>query len=194
MLPFLTIFIVFCILLTYHIKKNDGAQQQMMDNFLEKERKSNTVRKKDLSTLDYVHLPLEKISVQLHTTTEEQLFALAELPMVNLGGISNTDLKLTYGTANLDILSQYDIHFTDMIALLPVYAKELQDAGQEQTALELLEFAITCNADSRKIYQMLTDIYKENGNSEKLHWLKEKAEHITSDMTKQVVLNSLSSI
>lgn len=191
MLPFLTIFIVFCILLTYRIKKNDGAQQQVMDEFLEKERQSNAVRKKDISKLDYIIIPLDKIPVQLHTDTEEKLFALAEQPMLNLGGISNTDLKLTYGTTNLDILSQYDTHFTDMVALLPVYVKELQDAGYGQAACELLEFAIDCNADSRKIYQMLADIYHENHESEKLLWLKEQAQQITSETTKQVVLKDL---
>lgn len=191
MLPFLTILIVFCILLTYHIKKNDGVQQQVMGEFLEKERQSNAVRKKDISKLDYIIIPLDKIPAQLHTDTEQKLFALAEKPMLNLGGRSNTDLKLTYGTANLDILSQYDTHFTDMVALLPVYAKELQDAGYGQAACELLEFAIDCNADSRKIYQMLADIYLENHESEKLLWLKEQAQKITSDTTKQVVLKDL---
>ena len=191
MLPFLTIFIVFCVVLTYHIKKNDTSQQEVMDNFLEKERQSNAVRKKDISKLDYITIPLDKISERLYTDTEEKLFMLSEYPMINLSGISNTDLKLTYGTTNLDTLSQYDIHFTDMIALLPVYAKELQEAGYTQTACEFLEFAIDCNADSRKIYQMLAEIYREEGKSEKLLWLKEQAQNITSNTTKQIVLKDL---
>ena len=191
MLPFLTIFIVFCVLLTYHIKKGDSSQQQVMDEFFEKERQSNAIRKKDLSNLDYITIPLEKIPLQLHTATEEKLFALAKLPIVNLSGISNTDLKLTYGTTNLERLSQYDIHFTDMVALLPVYAKELQEAGYPESACELLEFDIDCNADSRKIYQMLIDIYKESNNFEKLTWLKEQAQHIPSETTKQVILKDL---
>ena len=78
-----------------------------------------------------------------------------------------------------------------MIALLPVYAKELQEAGYTQTACEFLEFAIDCNADSRKIYQMLAEIYREEGKSEKLLWLKEQAQNITSNTTKQIVLKDL---
>ena len=173
MFPFLTIFIVFIIILTYHIKKGDAAQAKVNEEFWEKEHKSNAVRKQDISKLDYITIPFEKIPQKLHTPVEESFLAFANKPMLNLTGISNTDLKLQYGTANLEALSTYDINFSDMIALLPEYTKELLDAGQETAAKELLEFAIACNADSRKIYRQLADIYRAHQDTASLEKLLE---------------------
>ena len=121
MFPFLTIFLVFIAILTYYLKKNDSAQAKIEEDFWNKERKANAVRKQDISKLDYITIPLEKIPQPLQTPCEEALFTLAKKPMLNLTGISNTDLKLQYGTANLTILSEYDNNFSEMVALLPEY-------------------------------------------------------------------------
>lgn len=164
MFPFLAIFIVFCLVLAFYIRKNDASQQKVLDDFWEKERQSNAVRKKDISKLDYITIPLDKIPVKLCTSTEEAFFALAEKPMLNLVGISNTDLKLQYGTANLEILSEYDNNFIDFVALLPDYATELIEAGEKETARMLLEFAVSVNADSRKIDRLLESLENESSS------------------------------
>lgn len=155
MFPFLAIFVVFCLTLTFYIRKNDSAQQKIQDDFWEKEHASNAVRKKDISKLDYITIPLDKIPVKLETSTEKAIFALAEKPMLNFVGISNTDLKLEYGTANLDILTEYENNFLEFVALLPDYTTELAEAGEKDAARMLLEFAISVNADSRKIERQL---------------------------------------
>lgn len=164
MFPFLVIFIVFCLVLTFYIRKNDTAQQKAQHDFFEKERLSNTVRKKDISKLDYISIPLDKIPVKLESSTENTIFALAEKPMLNFVGISNTDLKLQYGTANLDILTEYENNFLEFVALLPDYATELVEAGQKESAIMLLEFAVNVNADSRKIDNLLASL-KESSSS-----------------------------
>ena len=164
-----------------------------MENFFEKERLSNTVRKKDISQLDYITIPFEKIPQQLNTLTEKDFFSFAEKPMLNLSGISNTDLKLEYGTANLAILSEYDTNYMNMISLLPAYVDELLEAKQVDTAQALLEFAINTKADSRKLYQQLVSIYKETNQLEKIDHLKTMAEQLP-DMTKNIIQKDLSSI
>lgn len=193
MFPFLAIFITFCLVLTYYIRKNDADQQKAQDEFWEKERLANAVRKKDISKLDYITIPLEKIPAKLNTSTEKKLFELADKPMLNLTGISNTDLKLSYGTANLNILSEYDTNFSAFVALLPEYVTELQEAGQTDTAQILLEFAITCNADSRKIYEQLASIYKEQNKLDKFDDLFTASERLP-ELTKRAVQNLLSSM
>lgn len=193
MFPFLAIFITFCLILTYYIRKNDADQQKIQDEFWEKERLANTVRKKDISKLDYITIPFEKLPVKLDTSTEKKLYALSDKPMLNLTGISNTDLKLAYGTANINILSEYDTNFSDFVSLLPEYVEELLDAGHTDAAQFLLEFAIDCNADSRKIYEQLATIYKTQNNSDKLQVLFQQAEQLP-ELTKKAVLNLLSSM
>lgn len=191
MFPFLTIFIVFIIILTYHIKKNDAAQAKVHEDFWEKERKSNAVRKQDISKLDYITIPFEKIPHQLHTPTEEAFFSFSDKPMLNLTGISNTDLKLQYGTANLEILSTYDTNFSDMLTLLPEYTQELLDAGHTTTAKDLLEFAIAHNADSRKIYHQLANIYRAQQDTASLEKLME-ASNTLPELTRLAVQKDLS--
>ncbi len=164
MFPFLAIFIVFCLILNYYIRKNDSAQQKVQDEFWEKEIRSNAVRKKDISKLDYITIPLDKIPVKLCTSTETELFELAKKPMLNLTGISNTDLKLQYGTANLEILAEYDTNFLEFVALVPDYATELIEAGEKEAAQMLLEFAVSVNADSRKIDRLLASIKEESSS------------------------------
>ena len=193
MFPFLAIFITFCLVLTYYIRKSDASQQKVEDEFWEKERLANAVRKKDISKLDYITIPSEKIPQKLDTLTEKKLFALADKPMLNLTGISNTDLKLQYGTANINILSEYDANFIEFVSLLPEYADELIEAGFEDTALMLLEFAIDCNADSRKLYQQLATLYLENHQPEKLDILWTASENLP-ELTKKAVQKDLSSM
>lgn len=193
MFPFLAIFITFCLVLTYYIRKSDASQQKVEDEFWEKERLANTVRKQDISKLDYITIPFEKIPQKLDTLTEKKLFALTDKPMLNLTGISNTDLKLQYGTANITILSEYDANFIEFVSLLPEYANELIEAGFEDTAVLLLEFAIDCNADSRKIYSQLMNLYLTNQQSEKIDMLWKASENLP-ELTKKAVQKDLSSM
>lgn len=193
MFPFLAIFITFCLILTYYIRKNDADQQKVQDEFWEKERLANAVRKKDISKLNYITIPFEKLPVKLNTSIEKKLYELADKPMLNLTGISNTDLKLTYGTANINILSEYDTNFSDFVSFLPDYIEELLEAGYLDSAQLLLEFAIDCNADSRKIYEQLATIYKSQNQSEKFQTLYNHAEQLP-DLTKKSVLNMLSAM
>ena len=64
MLPILTIFIIFLVLLTYHIKKSESAQAKVEEAFWEKERLSNAVRKQDISKLEYITIPFELFSIE----------------------------------------------------------------------------------------------------------------------------------
>lgn len=175
MFPFLAIFIIFLVILTYYIKKHNAAQSKISEDFWEKERAANAVRKKDISQLHYITIPFEKIPQQLHTPEEDAFFALADKKILNLTGISNTDLKLTYGTANLTELSEYDENFTQMVSLIPPYAAQLIDAGQEDVALFLLEFGVSNQADSVKIFTQLASLYKTRGQQDRILWLKEQA-------------------
>jgi len=193
MFPFLAIFITFCIILGYYIKKGDSSQKEVMDDFFEKERLANQVRKKDISQLNYITIPLEKIPHSINTQTEKKFFSFAEKTMVNFNGISNTELKLQYGTANLSILSEYDANYMDMITLLPIYVDELLEAGQLETAQLLLEFAVDTKADSRKIYTQLISIYKETNQYDKFDHLMTTSNELP-ETTKTIIQKDLSAI
>ena len=108
MFTFLLIFIIFLIILNVTIRKNDSRQTKREEDFWGQERAANFARRKDISNLEYLTIPAEKIPHNLHTEAEEILVNLSNCKMLNLAGITNTELKLTYGAANLEELSEYD--------------------------------------------------------------------------------------
>lgn len=190
MFPFLFLFLIFLALLSYYIKKGNVSQQKVINDFLEKENAANHSRKQDISKLDYITIPWDKLPENLETPSKNAFWALYDKPLLNLTGISNTDLKLQYGVSNLDILSEYDANFTEMVSLLPEYAKELMEQGYVSHAKALLEFGVSCHADSRKIYFLLADIYKQQGENHKISFLIDKAQELP-ELTKLAIINQL---
>lgn len=188
---FLFLFITFLALLSYYIKKNNKAEEKVLHDFLEKETMANHSRKQDISKLDYIIIPWDKLPANLETPSKKAFWKLKDKKVLNLTGISNTELKLQYGVSNLDTLSEYDGNFMDMVQLLPIYAKELIEQGYVSYAKELLEFGISCHADSRQIYFLLADIYKQENQTNKIAMLIEKAQTLP-ELTKQAVLKQLS--
>lgn len=190
MFPFFTIFFLFIIVLNIVLRRQDRSQAENDRRFWERELASNHTRKQDISNLDYIRIPLDKIPGNLHTDAEQELIALSSEKLLNLNGQSNTDLKLQYGVANLDFLSSCDANFARFVAILPVYAEELLAAGQAGDARTLLEFAVECSADSARIFSLLAKLYLDAGESGKIDDLIAIAEGYGS-LSGQVIVRTL---
>ena len=194
MFPFFTAFFIFVLVLNISLRRNSRKQDAVDRKFWEQELKANATRRQDISGLDYIIIPSEIIPQNLHTEAEKNLLALTSCQMLNLKGQSNTELKLKYGVANLEALGQYEANFSRFQSILPVYAKELIEAGQKEDAVRLLEFAVEKEADATPIYRLLANLYQENNQKEKLLQLLEKAKALTSlsgriiteDLTKRI--------
>ena len=180
MLPCFTVFLIFIIVLNISLRKQRRSQEEVDRKFWDRELAANSTRKQDITTLDYITIPSDMIPQNLHTETEQALVELSSKKMLNLINQTNTDLKLKYGVANLEELSEYEENFTRYIALVPVYAQELIDAGQKESAIALLELAVAQHADSSPIYSLLAEQYIQNGNSDKVQELMEQAKSIDS--------------
>ena len=180
MLPCFTVFLIFIIVLNISLRKQRRSQEEVDRKFWDRELAANNTRKQDITKLDYITIPSDMIPQNLHTETEQALVELSSKKMLNLINQTNTDLKLKYGVANLEELSEYEENFTRYIALVPVYAQELIDAGQKESAIALLELAVAQHADSSPIYSLLAEQYIQNGNSDKVQELMEQAKSIDS--------------
>lgn len=193
MFPFFTVFFIFVIVLNIALRKNNRSQEDFRSRFWERELEANNTRKQDISSLDYIRIPLDKIPQNLHTDSERELVALASEKLLNLAGETNTDLKLKYGVANLEQLSAFDANFARFVSALSVYAKELLDAGQTSDARGLLEFAVDCRADSSKIFSMLAKLYQDAGEPERIDSLLEIAKTFDS-LSGRMIVQSLSTL
>lgn len=193
-LPFVILFVVW---LTVKIKMSDRKVKQSKEAFLENEVNANLTRKQSLDDLDYITIPLNKLPFYENDCKEiisaqESIKTLSEKKIVNLTGISNTDLKLKYGAANLELLMEYDRNFTDLSRSLYSWAYELYNADKINDAKTVLEFAVQCKSDISKIYTLLATIYKETGESSKIDNLISSAEELNSLM-KNSIIKSLKS-
>ncbi len=189
---FLLIFIIFLIILAYFLRKNTRSQNEIEERFWQREQEANSIRRKDISNLDYITIPLEKFPMNLHSLTEKRLETLSKQTILNLTGYSNTDLKLDYGPANLDKLSEYDNNFSELVGILSDYSKELLDANQKDGARTVLEYAVSICADSKSIYTMLADLYQESGEINRIEDLIQNANELRS-LSKNVIVEKLNS-
>jgi hypothetical protein len=177
--------LIIALLIALAIKKSDYKKEQDAEEFFEKERKSNFVKKKPLDSLNYVKVPdklyeysySKLIKANEHPEAIEkavdQLMKLKDAKMVNFLGKTNTDLKLEYGTGNLEILMEYDQNFTSLITCL----EEIGEAAltvDKAYAKEVLEFSINIGSDISSTYKNLLNIYIEESSKDMLAAKKEK--------------------
>ena len=186
------IFVVFLVWLQYEIKKHNRYDEKKQKEYWARELKANSTRKQSLDNLQYITIPLETFPMDLMTTDEmikeyhETLLHLAEEKIVNLTGISNTDLKLEYGVANLPILTHYDQCYTHLVRTLNSFANRLYENGYEKECVPLLEFAVDTGSDISGTYKLLATIYVKNGDKQKLSLLKSKTDSLNSAMKKPI--------
>lgn len=188
--------IIFILVIAHNVRKSGKIQQKNELGFWEKERLANETRRKPLDGLNYITIPLEKLP--MHTMEENERVAeclrivneLSVEPVVNLTGITNTDLKLEYGAANITVLTQYDQNYTLLASTLQQWADLLYSEGFIKETLQILEFAVDTHTDVSRCYDLLADIYLQNGDSSKIAELTETAETLNS-LNKEVILRHL---
>ena len=105
--------------------------------------------------------------------------------MINLTEYSNTDLKLKYGVANLETLTEYEDNYTSLIMNIATLGHILME-----DAAAYLEFGIRSGSDIRSNYADLKNIYTNEGNNSGLSNLKRYAELIKS-VNKDTIMHIL---
>ncbi len=185
-LTFLASFIVFVSVLSMVIRRNSRSVRKKQEQFWNREQQANHVRRRPLDDLDYITIPLDALPVHVmagDSTVKDcldTLTALAGEKIVNFAGISNTDLKLTYGTANITVLSQYDQNFTLLVQTLQKWAETLLKAGYADQARQILEYAVSIHSDAGTSYRLLASLYDQAGEREKVAGLWDAALTLTS--------------
>lgn len=246
-------FILFCLTLIIIVffnfsKSRDKNGKQKSQEFWHRERQSQMVPRKDISSLDYITIPYASLpfrhylpgtdkpvrvipSVDSGTVpvdfsdgtaefnvlsadtqplsasptphsaplseelagVEQELCMLANSSIVNLNGISNTELRLTYGTANLEPLSLYDQNFTSLIRGLQKWGTLLTSAGKPEDAVTVLAYSVSIGSDIAGTYALLARLYKARGEFDKINELKVSAEKLNTLM-KPSILRDLDSL
>lgn len=183
--PFLTLFIIFIIILRIKIKLSDKEEALKTERFWNRETQANQVRKQDVSLLPYIHVPIDEFELpeiddQKFEELKSTLYQLSTQKIVNLSQYTNTDLKLKYGAANLSTLSEYDSNYTELLRTLNKLGHLLYQENYVKEAQKILEYGISCGTDIRSHYILLANIYHDTCQSEKINTLIQEANKINS--------------
>ena len=197
--PVFASFIIFILLVRHNIRRNRRIEEGNEKAFWDRERKANEVRKKPLDDLVYVKPDMSSFPTDVMADDPEikecmQLLGeLEDQKIVNLTGMTNTDLKLKYGVANLKLLTEYDDRYTLLVQTIQKWADKLWENGYTKEAIPLLEEQVRIHADITSAYRKLAVYYRDNNEPEKIENLKKIAETLNSS-SKNVILRSLEEI
>ena len=184
--------------IAYERRRTDRIRREATEQFWEKEQRANLTRKKDLSALDYIEIPVDTLPFpetgkEEITDLQKLLLHLSGQKIVNFTGLSNTELKLQYGAPNLNLLMEYDKNYLELVRTLYRYGKHLYDLGLTKEAKTILEYGLSIKTDVSANYTLLAEIYKEENAKERIDFVISEAEKLTS-MTKKALLANLMAI
>ena len=176
----------------YHRKKNDHRSEEEKQKFWDRESEANSVRKKDITFLDYIDIPLQSLPMDSCDDDEiseyqELIKNLSHKRILNLGGLTNTDLKLMYGPANLPELTEYDSNYTTLVNTISKWGARLIALERTDDAQKVLEYGISIKTDVSCNYSLLARIYKDKNQPDKIDALAETANGLDSIMKKAIL-------
>ncbi|MCI8992121.1 MAG: hypothetical protein HFG80_05245 [Eubacterium sp.] len=191
----LVVFMAFIVWLAIRIRQTSKKESDVEKNFWIKENQANQTRKQDISNLDYIKIELEKLPLYqsedpVLKNCEEIITELSEKQILNLTGISNTELKLQYGVANLNILSECDENFTQLIRCLNNWGSRLSELNMEQDAVAVYEYAVKCRSDITATWLSLAQLYLSQGQAGKIRELTKTASTLNS-LSRKTILEKL---
>ena len=156
------------------------------ESFLERERLANNTRKQSLDDLNYISLDITRIPVRDNEQNNrilsllDSIKNLSDKKIVNLTGISNTDLKFQYGVSNLPALTEYDQNFTILSRALFDLGQAYDSEGEQDMAIMCLQYAVDIGTDISGTYTLLAELYIKTGHKDQITSLLISAESIKS--------------
>lgn len=177
------------------IRKSNSKQETEIEEFLRRERESKLVRAVDLSTLPYLNVPIDRFCFGTLTDSEtkaieDEITEISKKPLLNLSGKTNTELRETYGSPNLEAMQAIGDDFDRITVLICDYAKKLMDAGEWSLAITVLEWGVFIKSDVSRNYTYLCDCFKELGQTRRIETLREQVE-LSDFVMKPVVLKHI---
>lgn len=150
-------------------------------DFWQREHEADFSRNKDISTLDYISVNKELLPFNEQTNDieliqiQQDITNVISKKMINLSGMTNTDIKLAYGRGNFEILSVYDQNYLKFLSLLNKWGTYLLELGFTNEAKQIFEYAVnTLNCDISGCYIGLAKIYLKDNDIDKVQELIDK--------------------
>jgi hypothetical protein len=144
---FLGLFLIFLLWFTYERIKADRHSSYSNEEFWERERRASFTPSARIDNLPYITLDESVIPSSSPADTDElksvleEIRSLKDTQMIDLSEMTNTELKLKYGTANFTALSEADQRFALLITDFEKAGALLAAAGRTDEAYALVRYA-----------------------------------------------------
>jgi tetratricopeptide (TPR) repeat protein len=113
--------------------------------------------------------------------------------MMNFSNLSNTEVRLKFGTANQSIITTNEYNYNNYLRTLSEYAGIMADNNNVPEAINAYEQCIALKSDYSNHFIELGKLYKTQNMSTQLKELFEKAELLES-LNKKGILEKLESL
>jgi hypothetical protein len=196
---FPTIFAFFAIvllLLNFRLKRLTREEHKAKVAFWQKERESLSVRKQSFSLDDYIHpditrlqfpiLELEGYDQLLFDSLTKKIDALSRKDMMNFSQLTNTEIRLRFGTANQTVIENNEHNYTSFIKALAEYGKLMEQHGEFNEAKNAFEICIALHSEYSQHYLSLAGLYAMEKNEEAFQQLCEKASLIDATIQSKI--------
>ena len=165
--------IIFMFVKSQFIRKN---QEMVISRFIDAEDEANAVRRKDISP-ELFYTPNLSVLPQLPEGDPHQVARTARRKMIHFSEpVSNLDLKMQYGSAQMETLAEYEENFNEYMRALTAWASTLMVSGETGDALDILEYTFGLGIEFRSAYRLAADIHFKDRNVNKLIYLLGVAE------------------
>lgn len=170
-IPFPSLFVCFLIFigwLHYEKRKASRKESRLSEQFWQREEEANRTRNKDISQLPLFHMeeyriPMPQSEDENVCYYQKQVKNSLALPMMDLSGYSNTDLKLAYGVGNFKTLSDYDENFNVFLMNMSNLGKAYFEAGLFEEAETVFRLCLESGSAKSTDYKALARVYSAMG-------------------------------
>lgn len=190
--PIFGCFLIFIAWLTYEMHKSGRKTSEMESSFWEKESAANQTRRVPLEKIPFLTIPLDTFPMGKYQDSELQeceniLLTLNEQKILNVTGKTATELKELYGPANLTLLDECDLNFTELTRVLVRYGTRLHELDHDAECITVLEYGIAILSDISANYKLLAELYLKEHQPEKISELKAAAGQLDSLMKNSIL-------
>lgn len=198
------LFLIFLFIFQHHLRKTDRLTERARKEFWNREENSLFTRKSPIEKRDFLqpkteNLPRETLDYFIGIEKEElfdlqeKCFELARNPMLDLSDLLNSEVKLKYGSSNLELIGNYEINYNHYIQSLYQLGKGYYDANKHDKAIKVLEEGIQIHTNISDHIILLASLYWQNKNYDHFNQLYDYAINLHS-LTKNKIIHHLNEL
>lgn len=201
---FFIIFVILIFIFQHHLRKNIKAENKSKDEFWQKEQSSLVVRKKEFTQDDYIVPKIDELSLAVPPNMEagdelqlkqliKRIKDLSSLDMMNFSQLTNTEIRLKFGTANQSIVTNNEYTYNNYLKTLASYAYLMNEYSNKTESIIALEQCISLGSDYSEHFHYLAKLYLEDHSTDKYKQLIDKVNKMTT-LNKKGILEKLESL